>query len=138
MTADTVDGLVHDLFYGSVGYNMSSYFTSAMQMAPAYVLIPVLAGFVLWLICKGTKKEFGSKFSDCYKTVNTFAWYSALLTGLMTFILAFFVFARKLYLFMPLIYSLILILRTAVFYFTRSAKEKKERIERQEAEADIC
>ncbi len=135
---NTVDEFVKDLFYGSVGYSMSSYFTSAMQMAPAYILIPVLAGFVLWLICKAKKNEFGRKFSDCYKTVNTFAWYSALFTGLLTFFLAFFVFSRKLYLFMPLIYALILILRTAVFYFTRSAKEKTERNERQEAEADIC
>ena len=113
---------------------MSSYFTSAMQMAPGYILIPVLIGFILFLISKAAKNKFGEKFSDCYKIVNSFVWISALITGLATFILAFFVFARKLYLFMPLIFALILILRTTVFYFTRSAKESAEQADETEEE----
>lgn len=128
----SADAFVKEVFYNSVSYSMSTYFTSAMQMAPGYILIPVLVGFILFLICKGTKKQFGLKFVDCYKTVNSFAWVSALLTGLTTFILAFFVFSRKLYLYMPLIFALILILRSAVFYFTRSAKESAE----QEADGE--
>jgi len=120
----SADAFVKDVYYNSVSYSASSYFTSAIQMAPGYILIPVLVGLILFLICKAAKKQFGQKFVDCYKTVNSFALVSALLTGLATFILAFFVFARKLYLFMPLIFALILILRCAVFYFTRSAEEK--------------
>lgn len=130
----SADAFVKDVYYNSVSYYMSSYFTSAIQMAPAYILIPMLVGFILFLICKAAKKQFGQKFVDCYKTVNSFALVSALLTGLTTFILAFFVFARKLYLFMPLIFALILILRCAVFYFTSSAKEKAELEEQQESE----
>lgn len=130
----SADAFVKDVYYNSVSYYTSSYFTSAIQMAPAYVLIPMLVGFILFLICKAAKKQFGQKFVDCYKTVNSFALVSALLTGLTTFILAFFVFARKLYLFMPLIFALILILRCAVFYFTSSAKEKAELEEQQESE----
>lgn len=130
----SADAFVKDVYYNSVSYYTSSYFTSAIQMAPAYILIPILVGFILFLICKAAKKQFGQKFVDCYKTVNSFALVSALLTGLTTFILAFFVFARKLYLFMPLIFALILILRCAVFYFTSSAKEKAELEEQQESE----
>lgn len=130
----SADAFVKDVYYNSVSYYTSSYFTSAIQMAPAYILIPMLVGFILFLICKAAKKQFGQKFVDCYKTVNSFALVSALLTGLTTFILAFFVFARKLYLFMPLIFALILILRCAVFYFTSSAKETAELEEQQESE----
>ena len=130
----SADAFVKDVYYNSVSYYMSSYFTSAIQMAPGYILIPILVGLILFLICKAAKKQFGQKFVDCYKTVNSFALVSALLTGLTTFILAFFVFARKLYLFMPLIFALILILRCAVFYFTSSAKEKAELEEQQESE----
>ena len=130
----SADAFVKDVYYNSVSYSTSSYFTSAIQMAPGYILIPILVGLILFLICKAAKKQFGQKFVDCYKTVNSFALVSALLTGLTTFILAFFVFARKLYLFMPLIFALILILRCAVFYFTSSAKEKAELEEQQESE----
>ena len=130
----SADAFVKDVYYNSVSYYTSSYFTSAIQMAPAYILIPMLVGLILFLICKAAKKQFGQKFVDCYKTVNSFALVSAFLTGLTTFILAFFVFARKLYLFMPLIFALILILRCAVFYFTSSAKEKAELEEQQESE----
>ncbi len=138
-TAGTLDvnsanKFVKDVYYNSVSYSMSSYFTGAMQMAPGYVLIPVLVGFVLFLVSKATKNQFGKKFSDCYKIVNSFVWFSALITGLMTFILAFFVFARKLYLFMPLIFASILILRTTVFYFTRSAIEKTEHQDQEEVD----
>ena len=128
----SADAFVKDVYYNSVRYSASSYFTSAIQMAPGYILIPVLVGLILFLICKAAKKQFGQKFVDCYKTVNSFALVSALLTGLITFILAFFVFARKLYLFMPLIFAIILILRCAVFYFTRSAKESAEQEEQSE------
>lgn len=119
---NSVDGFIKDVFYNSVSYSMSSYFTSAMQMAPGYILIPVLIGLILYLISKS--KKDAPKFLECYKTVNSFAWVSALATGLLTFILGFFVFARKLYLFMPLIFALILILRTAVFYFMQRVEDK--------------
>ena len=134
LDANNVDGFVKNVFGNSVGYSMSSYFTSAMQMAPGYILTPVIVGLILFLIVKATKKQFGQKFLDCYKIVNSFAWISALVTGLMTFVLSFFVFARQLYLFMPLIFALIIILRAAVFYFTRSAKERAELEEQQEDE----
>lgn len=133
----SADAFVKDVYYNSVSYSMSSYFTSAIQMAPGYILIPILVGLLLFLICKAAKKQFGQKFVDCYKTVNSFALVSALLTGLTTFILAFFVFARKLYLFMPLIFALILILRCAVFYITRSVKESAEQEEQPEEDSGI-
>lgn len=131
------DAFVKDVYYNSVSYSMSSYFTSAIQMAPGYILIPIFVGLILFLICKAAKKQFGQKFVDCYKTVNSFALVSALFTGFTTFILAFFVFARKLYLFMPLIFALILILRCAVFYITRSAKESAEQEEQPEEDSGI-
>lgn len=133
----SADAFVKDVYYNSVSYSMSSYFTSAIQMAPGYILIPIIVGLILFLICKAAKKQFGQKFVDCYKTVNSFALVSALLTGLITFILAFFVFVRKLYLFMPLIFALILILRCAVFYITRSAKERAEQEEQPEEDSGI-
>jgi len=125
LDAQTADGFIKDVFYSSVKYSMSSYFTGAMQMAPAYILIPVIVGLLMFLISKATKNTFGAKFGACYKVVNTFAWVSALLTGLTTFLLGFVTFARKLYLFMPLIFAVILILRTAVFYITRTIEERK-------------
>lgn len=133
----SADAFVKDVYYNSVRYSTSSYFTSAIQMAPGYILIPVLVGLILFLICKAAKKQFGQKFVDCYKTVNSFALVSALLTGLITFVLAFFVFARKLYLFMPLIFAVILILRCAAFYFTSSAKERAEQEEQSEEDSVI-
>lgn len=131
---NSADAFIKDVYYNAVGYSISFYFMSAMQMAPGYILIPILVGLALFLIIKATKKQFGYKFTDCYKTVNSFALGSALLTGLTTFILAFFVFVRKLYLFMPLIFALILILRCAVFYFTSSAKEKAAQEDETEEE----
>ena len=125
ITVDSAGDIIKDVFYDSVGYSMSSYLTSAIQMAPGYILIPVLIGLILFLVCKASKKRFGQRFSDCYKIVNSFVWITALLTGLLTFVLAFFVFARKLYLFMPLIFAVILIVRTAVFYITRNIKERE-------------
>lgn len=129
---NSVDAFIKDVFYNSVSYSMSSYFTSAMQMAPAYILIPVLVGFILFLICKAAKNQFGQKFTDCYKVVNSFGWVCALLTGLLTFILAFFVFSRQLYLYMPLIFALILALRTAVFYITHKVRENAAQEEQGE------
>lgn len=133
----SADAFVKDVYYNSVSYSMSSYFTSGIQMAPGYILIPVLVGLILFIICKAAKKQFGQKFVDCYKTVNSFALVSALLTGLTTFILAFFVFARELYLFMPLIFALILIFRCAVFYITRNVKERAEQEEQPEEDIGI-
>ncbi len=129
---NSADAFIKDVFYNSVSYSMSSYFTSAMQMAPGYVLIPIIVALLMFFLCKRAKRQFGQKFTDSYKIVNSFAWVAALMTGLTTFLLAFFVFARKLYLFMPLIFAVILIVRCAVFYLTQSAKENAE----QEKQAD--
>lgn len=120
-----VDGFIKDVFYDSVHYSMSSYFSSAMQMAPGYILIPVLTAFILFLIDKAGKKQPAPKFTDCYKIVNSFVWFSAFIMGLLIFILGFFLFARKLYLFMPLIFALILFVRVAVFCIL-SRKKKAE------------
>ncbi len=133
LSAATVDGFIKDVFYNSVRYSTSSYFTSAMQIAPAYVLVPLLIGFVLFLLEKAGRKESAPKFLECYKTVNSFVWTSALFTGLLTFILGFFVFARKLYLFMPLIFALLLVARTAVFYILKRVREKPESDEDDES-----
>ena len=133
----SADAFVKDVFYNSRNYFKSTYFASAMQMAPSYILTPILVGFLLFFLCKVTKRQFGQKFVDCYKIMNSFAWTSALFTGVLVFLLAFFVFSRELYLFMPLIFALILIFRSVVFYFTRSAKEKAEKEEQYVEENDI-
>lgn len=137
LKVNSVDKFIKDVYYNSVKYSMSSYFTSAMQMAPGYILIPVFLGFVLFLLSRARKNTFGQKFSDCYKIINSFVWVSALITGLVTFILAYFVFARKLYLFMPFIFALILMLRTTVFYFKRNMKEQAEREEQLQTYNEI-
>lgn len=135
LSAGTADRFIKDVFYKSVNYSMSSYFTGGMQLSPAYILTPVIVGFLLFLINKALKSKSGRKFLECYKTVNSFAWFSAFLTAAITFALGFFVFARKLYLFMPLIFAVILVLRTAVFLITRRLKERAETEEPQEDES---
>lgn len=65
LTEKNVDGFVKDVYYSSVEYSMSSYFTGAMQMAPAYILIPLVVAAALFFAAKATKKRFASKFLTC-------------------------------------------------------------------------
>ena len=128
--------LITDVYYDTVGYTFTSYFVSAMTLLPALILVPMAVGLLMWCVGKAAKDKWEKTFAGCYKTVHSFVWVSALIASLLTFVLGFFVSARRLYPLLPVMYGAILLLRTAIHCIICTVKKNKELVEKYGGDND--
>lgn len=127
---DDIGGLIKTAFYDTVGYTFGSYFMGAVMQLPYLIFIPLILALLLWGVGKAVKNGWEKTFSGCFKTVNAFIWFSGLLTALLTFVLGFFVSAKLMYSYMPLIFGVLILIRTVIFCITTVITNKKS-VERE-------
>lgn len=121
-----IDGFIKGIYYATAQYTATSYFVSAISQLPMLIFIPIILGLIAWAASRIVKNGWDKSFSGNYKTVNAFVWFSALVTGLLTFVLGFVASAQKLYVLMPWIFALILLVRTAAFCIDMTIRKRKE------------
>lgn len=113
-----VKGLIKDVFYSSADFVLLSFLTNSLIPFLVLLVLPLLAAAVVYFLGRaGGIGKYIARFGDCYKAVSPFSWFSALVTGVLTFILGFFVTADLYYFFMYVVFAAILFARCAVFVF---------------------
>lgn len=122
---DDVGGLIKTAFYDTVSYTFGSYFMGAVMQLPYLIFIPLILALLLWGVGKAVKNGWEKTFSGCFKTVSAFIWFSGFLTALVTFVCGFFVSAKLMYSYMPLIFGLLLLIRTIIFCITAVISKRK-------------
>ena len=127
---------IEDIYYGSVSYAFTSYFLNAMMQLPLAALIVVFAAVVTMAAGKALKCKAFNSFGASVKTVGSFVWVSALITGLAAFALGFAAGSTKAYSLMLPVFAAIILIRTAVALGLAVRRQRKETliIENQEEE----
>lgn len=120
-----INGFIKQIFYDSAGAAVASYFYTALMQIPFILLIPILTALILWLTGKATKAKNNQSFTNYYKISNCFVLFSAIFTAVMTFVCGFFFSARSVAKFMPLIFGIILMVRTFVSFSMQFAASKR-------------
>ena len=120
-----INGFIKQIFYASAGAAVASYFYTVILQIPFILIIPIVLALFLWLIGKATKAENMQSFTNYYKTVNCFVLFSAIFTAVLTFVCGFFFSARSVAKFMPLIFGIILVVRTFVSFSMQLAASKR-------------
>lgn len=123
--ATDASGLIKQTYYDTVGNMFFTYVMSAVSQLPWLVLTPIALALVMWGIGKLVKNGWDKTFGGCYKTVNAFVWFAALVMALISFVCSFFAAARTMYVLMPVLFAVILVIRTAVFCITTALHNKK-------------
>lgn len=121
-----VGELIRSVFYGGTGYALTSYFLNSMMQLPLIAIVLLLIALLMWGAGKLTKCVSVGTFGECVKTVGAFLWFTAFLTGLSAFALGFLVGGTKAYSLMVPVFSLILLVRSAVYAIRKIVKEKKK------------
>ena len=120
-----IKGFIKQIFYASAGAAVASYFYTVILQIPFILIIPIVLALFLWLIGKATKAKNKQGFTNYYKTVNCFVLFSAIFTAVLTFVCGFFFSARSVAKFMPLIFGIILVVRTFVSFSMQLAASKR-------------
>lgn len=119
------DAFIIGNFYDTVSYTFISYFASTVSQLFTLVLAPLIVALLLRSLGKALKNRWEKSFAGCYKIVNSFVWVAALMTGLTLFVCGYFVSAKLVYKFIPVIFGGILLIRTAIFCTVSAIKNRK-------------
>ncbi len=111
-----INAFIKKIFYASADAAISSYFFTVLMQIPYILLIPIAIALLFWLIGKAAKSGDKQSFTYHYKKSSYFVFYSAVFTAVITFVCGFFFSARIVAKFMPLIFGIILLLRTCVSF----------------------
>lgn len=120
-----INGFIKLIFYDSAGEAVASYFFTVIMQIPYILIIPIVLALLLWLIGKALKAENNQSFTNYYKISNCFVLFSAIFTAVITFVCGFFFSARIVAKFMPLIFGIILVVRTCVSFAIDFAASKR-------------
>lgn len=127
---------IKDVYYGSVSYTFTSYFLNAMMQLPLAAMIVVFAAVVTMAVGKALKCGDLSSFGVSVKTVGSFVWFSALLTGVVAFALGFWAGSARAYALMLPVFAAIIFIRSATALAPAVRKRKKELINKGNEEED--
>lgn len=119
--------LIKAVFYGGTGYALTSYFLNTMMQLPLLAVVLLLIALLVWAAGKLSKCVSVGTFGECVKTVGSFLWFSAFLTGLVAFAFGFLIGGAKAYSLMLPVFSLVLLVRSAVNAVPKIIKEKKNK-----------
>ncbi len=120
-----IDGFIKQVYYDTSGYTFVSYLFSTIALFSTLAVAPLIVALLMWAIRKLLKEGWEKSFAGCYKIVASFIWFTALLISLALFTGGWFASARALYKLIPITFTAILIIRTAIFCILVTVKKKK-------------
>lgn len=126
---DDIHGFVKDVYYDMAGNTFTSYFVSAISQLPMLILIPLILAVMMWLAGKAVKDGWEKSYGGCFKIINSFVWAAALITALITFACGWFVSARLMYSWMPVILGGILLIRAVIYCVLSTVSQRRSPVD---------
>lgn len=131
-----MDSFIKQVYYDTAGYTFASYLVSTIALFSTLAVAPLLVALVMWGIGKLVKEGWEKTFVGCYKIVASFVWFSAFLIAIALFIGGWFASARALYKLIPITFTAILVVRTAIFCVCVTVKNRKMLVEKNKTDND--
>lgn len=125
-----IDNFIKEIYYDTAGYTFASYLISTIALFSTLAVAPLIVALIMWGIGKFINDGWENTFIGCYKIVASFIWFSALFISLVLFIGGWFSSARALYKLIPISFTVILLIRTAIFCTSITVKKRKMFVEK--------
>lgn len=125
-----IDQFIRQVFYDTAGYTFASYLVSTIALFSTLAIAPLLVALVMWGVGKVIKDGWEGTFVGCYKIVASFIWASALIISVALLIGGWFASARALYKLIPMTFTAVLAIRTAIFCISTTVKKRKMVVEK--------
>ena len=122
---DGGDGFIETAFSGSVYLSEYIAFVNVIRFLPVYVVMPLTAALIAYLIIKIAERERAKRFSEVVKITATFIAWSAVFAAVITFILSFFIDRGLIFTVLTVSFFVVMMIRTVVWFATETAKFKK-------------
>ena len=128
-TVSDIDAFIKEVYYSNAGRFAINYVIGAMKQFLILVIITVFICLIMWIALKFVTNGLDLSFSGCYKSVNSFVWFSSFTASLITFICGWFTPAQTMFSLMPLLFGGILLIRTALFCIFTTVQNRKARVD---------
>lgn len=121
---EDVHSFISEVYYDTAVYTFTSYFVSTVSQLHLLIFIPIILAFIMWGVGKAVKDGWEKTYGGCFKIVNSFVWFSALIAAVITFVCGWFVSARLMYAWMSIIFGGILLIRTAIYCILSAIRKR--------------
>ena len=125
LDADKTDEFIKTVYSSSISASANVYLMNTCKYIPFIAFIPFALALLMKLAFVLLKDEQYKKFSVCFKTECAYLAVASLLTALTLFIFGFFVSSNTLNILPLIIYSAILVVRTAVYLIREIVARKR-------------
>lgn len=132
-----IDSFIKQVYYDTAGYTFASYLISTIALFSTLAIAPLLVALIMWGIRKLVKEGWEKSFVGCYKIVASFIWFSAFLISLALFIGGWFASARALYKLIPITFTAVLVIRTAIFCIVTTLNKRKMLADKNKQDDEI-
>ncbi|MBP5177847.1 MAG: hypothetical protein ILP02_04625, partial [Clostridia bacterium] len=111
----------------SASFYLSQYvgFVNVMRFLPIYIVMPLVAALIAYLIIRIAEKEKAKRFSFVLKITATFILWSAIFATLITYVLSFFIDRGLIFTTVSVIYFVVIMVRCVIWFTTDITKFKK-------------
>ena len=120
------EDLVKTAYSASVDLNIYVGIVNIMRFLPVYVLMPLVAVLISYLIVYIGEREKARKFSEVLKIIATYILWSAVFAVVSGAILSFFIKREMIFTAVSVLYFVVMMIRSIIWFTIDIAKRKKD------------
>ena len=127
-----VDKFIKDSFKSITFLNLYVYAMNTINLAPFIALMPMVVTLLAYSLLKLRGVESITSFGSAFKIIGSFVWFSALISAILTVIIAFFV-QRNIINALPLVLFFIALAIRSIIFAVKEAKSYAKQLQQQES-----
>ena len=120
------EGFIKTAYSSSVYLSRYVAFMNVMRFLPVYLVMPIVAALIAYLIIKIGEREKARKFLEVFGIISTYIAWSALFAAMATFALSFVISRKVIFATISVSFFVVLTIRSTVWFITDILKRKKE------------
>ena len=120
------DGFIETAFSASAGLNYYVALMNIMRFLPVYIVMPIVAALIAYLIEKIAARGSARGFSAVLKVVSSFILWSAIFAAAITFGLSLFVDRSLVFVVISVAYFVVITARSIIWFIADINKLKKQ------------
>lgn len=125
---DNVDEMINKSFQSSGTLNFLIYLISVSRMIPMFAAFMLLAGSLMFLVCRMKHLEFGQKYMGAIKVIGSYLFMGSIFTFILSIVYSFFLPRGTVYNLTLITFIAVLILRSAILLVMEIIKVSQEKL----------
>ena len=117
---------VKTAYSASVDLHIYVGLMNVMRFMPLYILMPLVAVLISYLIVYIGEREKARKFSEVLKIISSFILWSAIFAVAITAVLSFFIKREMIFTIVSVLYFVVIMIRSIIWFSADIAKRRKD------------